>query len=108
MDRQSWHLYQRKADVIAAAGHPLRLAILDILTDGELCVCDICRQVAAKRSCVSRHLGVLLTAGIIRQRKDGLKMMYSLRTRCVLNFMECVEGVLREQAQEAHAMLASL
>ncbi len=101
-------LYRMKAEVIAAVGHPLRLAIVDFLKDGEQCVCDITEHVEAKRSNVSRHLAVLLQAGVVTQRKDGLKVMYGLRTRCVLNFMRCVEGVLRESAREAQAALEAL
>jgi ArsR family transcriptional regulator len=108
MDRETKRLYKLKADVIAAAGHPIRLAIIDFLKDGEQCVCDIAQYVGAKRSNVSRHLGVLLNAGVLSQRKDGLKMMYALRTPCVLNFMRCVEGVLRENAREASKVLQSL
>jgi len=101
-------LYRLKAEVIAAAGNPIRLAIIDFLKDGEQCVCDITDHVDAKRSNVSRHLGVLLKAGIVDQRKDGLKMIYSLRTPCILNFMKCVEGVLREQAKDAAVLLKTL
>jgi ArsR family transcriptional regulator len=108
MDREAKRLYKLKADVIAAAGHPIRLAVIDFLKDGEQCVCDIAEFVEAKRSNVSRHLGVLLKGGVVRQRKDGLKMMYALRTPCVLNFMKCVEGVLRENAREASKVLRSL
>ena len=108
MDREAKRLYQLKAAVIAAAGHPIRLAIIDLLKDGEQCVCVIAEFVDAKRSNVSRHLGVLLTSGVVSQRKDGLKMMYALRTRCVLNFMSCVEGVLRENAREASKVLQVL
>jgi ArsR family transcriptional regulator len=108
MDRQAKRLYKLKADVIVAASHPIRLAIIDFLKDGEQCVCDIARRVDAKRSNVSRHLGVLLKAGVVSQRKDGLKMMYGLRTPCILDFMKCVEGVLRENAREASKVLAGL
>lgn len=108
MDREAKTLYKLKAEVIAAAGHPIRLAVIDFLRNGEQCVCDISTYVGAKRSNVSRHLGVLLNAGIVSQRKDGLKMMYSLRTPCVLNFMKCVEGVLRQNAHEASELLGSL
>jgi DNA-binding transcriptional ArsR family regulator len=108
MDRETQRLYKLKADVIAAAGRPIRLAVIDFLKDGEQCVCDIAEYVGAKRSNVSRHLGVLLKAGVISQRKDGLKMIYALRTPCVLNFMKCVEGVLRENAKEANQVLQSL
>lgn len=108
MDAARKRLYELKADVIAAAGHPIRLAIIDFLKDGERCVCDIAEHVEAKRSNVSRHLAVLLKAGIVQHRKDGLKIMYSLKTPCVLNFTTCVEGVLRLQIDEAAAVLQKL
>ena len=105
MDAETKKLYEMKAEVIAAAGHPIRLAIIDFLRDGEQCVCDIAEHVDAQRSNVSRHLAVLLNAGIVEQRKDGLRMMYSLKTPCILAFAECVAGVLRERAREAVAVL---
>ena len=108
MNAKQKRLYGLKADVIAAAGNPIRLAIIDFLTGGEQCVCDIAAHVGAKRSNVSRHLGVLLDAGIVSQRKDGLKMIYALRTPCILNFMRCVEGVLRERARDAVVLLNTL
>ena len=108
MNAETKHLYKLKADVIAAAGHPIRLAIIDFLKDGEQCVCDIADHVGGQRSNVSRHLSVLLKAGVVSQRKDGLRMMYTLRCPCVLNFMKCVEGVLRENAEEASKVLAGL
>jgi len=94
--------------VIAAAADPIRLAILDLLANGERCVCDIAEHVGAKRPNVSRHLAVLLNAGVVSQRKDGLKMIYRLRTPCVLSFLRCVEGVLRQRAKDAAAVLGAL
>jgi ArsR family transcriptional regulator len=101
-------LYQLQADVLAAAGHPIRLAIIDYLRDGERCVCDIAGHVGANRSNVSRHLAVMLHAGLLRQRKDGLKMMYELRTPCVLKFLRCVSEVLKARLQEQAAVLSKL
>jgi ArsR family transcriptional regulator len=75
MDATSKKLYEMKAEVIQAAGHPIRLAIIDFLKGGEQCVCDIATHVGAQRSNVSRHLGVMLKAGIVDCRKDGLRMM---------------------------------
>ena len=108
MNADDKRLYVMKAQVLAAAGHPIRLAVIDFLKDGERCVCDIAGQVDAQRSNVSRHLAVLLKAGIVEQRKDGLRMMYSLKTPCILNFMNCVEGVLRERARDASLLLHRL
>ena len=108
VDDEAKKFYKLMAEVISAAGHEIRLAILDYLKDGEKCVCDIVEHVDANRSNVSRHLAVLLNSGLVTQRKDGLKMMYSLRTPCILNITKCVSGVLREKAQEASEILSHI
>jgi ArsR family transcriptional regulator len=108
MDATSRKLYEMKAEVIQAAGHPIRLAIIDFLKDGERCVCDIATHVGAKRSNVSRHLSVMLQAGIVDCRKDGLRMIYSLKTPCILNFLSCVTDVLRDQVKAQTAVLRRL
>ena len=108
MDKTARRLYEMKAEVIQAAGHPIRLAIIDFLKDGEQCVCDIARHVGAKRSNVSRHLAVMLKAGIVDCRKEGLKVIYTLKTPCVLNFLSCVTDVLRHQVKANEAVLRKL
>jgi len=108
MEEETARLYELKADVLKALAHPLRLAIVDILKDGEVCVCDIAERVDAERSNVSRHLSVMVKAGVLKNRKEGLSMFYSLRTPCVVNFFSCVEGVLREQLASDAALLKKL
>ena len=108
MDQQTRQLYRKKADVIQALAHPLRLAIVDFLGGGEQCVCDITRHVGAQRSNVSRHLALMLKAGIVDSRKDGLRVIYSLRTQCVGQFLSCVSGMLRERGQADQELLRKL
>ncbi len=108
MDADRKRMYKLMAQVIAAAGHEIRLAILYYLKDGERCVCDIADHVEANRSNVSRHLAVMLNAGLVSQHKDGLKMMYSLRTPCILNITNCVTDILKERTQETSEILGSL
>ena len=92
-------LLELKAEIIQAAGHPIRLAIIEFLADGEKCVCDIVDYVGAQRSNVSRHLSVMLKAGIVENRKDGVKVMYSLQIPCITRFLECVEETLKERME---------
>ena len=94
MNKREQQLYERKAEIVAAAGNPIRLAIIDFLSGGEQCVCDIAAHVAAERSNVSRHLAVLLRSGIVAVRKDGLRMIYSLQAPCIPDFLRCVEDML--------------
>ena len=100
-------LNRMKAEVLGAMAHPIRLAILDCLSGGEeVCVCKIAETVAAGRPNVSRHLAVMVKAGIITGRKEGLWVYYKLRCPCVLEFLTCVEDVIRTQHDELAAALS--
>jgi len=101
-------MYRMKAEILKAMAHPIRLAIVDCLKDGEVCVCDIARRVDSERSNVSRHLALMVKAGVLDSRKEGLMVYYSLRCPCVSNFFKCVEGVLRQNAKDAGRVLAEL
>ena len=108
MDAETRELYELKADILKALAHPLRLAVVDFLADGERCVCDIADHVGSERSNVSRHLSVMLSAGVLECRKDGLKVLYRLKTSCVANCLACAADVLREHVRSREAALRLL
>ncbi|MGC8604332.1 MAG: ArsR/SmtB family transcription factor [Desulfomonilaceae bacterium] len=83
-----------KADVFKAMGHPLRLGVIEFLQSGEKCVCEIVEEVGTEISNVSKHLSILKKSGIVSDRRDGLKIMYSLTMPCAVDFVRCVENVL--------------
>jgi ArsR family transcriptional regulator len=101
-------LYVRQAEVAKAIAHPLRLAILDFLKDGPQCVCDIAEYVGSERSNVSRHLSVMTAAGVLESAKDGLKVIYKLKTPCVVECLSCITGVLREQVKETERLFRAM
>lgn len=55
-----------------------RLTILDILKNGEHCACDILDQMEIGQSTLSHHMKILCDAGIVRGRKEGKWMHYSI------------------------------
>ncbi len=55
-----------------------RLRIVNLLARGSLCVCDIQRILEQPQSSVSRHLALLKSAGLIRDRRDGMRTFYAL------------------------------
>lgn len=55
-----------------------RIRIVNLLAEGELCVCDLMEALQMGQSKVSRHLAYLKAAGLIQQRKQGLWSYYSL------------------------------
>jgi DNA-binding transcriptional ArsR family regulator len=96
-----------KAEVFKAMGHPLRLGVIEFLRDGEKCVCDIVDHLGTGISNISKHLSVLKKAGIVRDRREGLKIMYSLTMPCALDFMQCVERtVIKRLDEQRSAMVA--
>jgi len=101
-------LFQKQAEIAKAIAHPLRVAIVDFLKDGEQCVCDIAERIGSERSNVSRHLSVMVNAGVLEYRKEGLKVIYELKTPCMLEFFSCVTSALKQQAKENEKLLKSL
>ena len=101
-------LIRMKADVFKALGHPIRLAAAEILRQGPRCVCDLAELVGAERSNLSRHLSMMVNAGLLASEKDGLMVYYRLRTPCILNALTCVENVLRENLTESTQALEAL
>lgn len=53
-----------------------RLRIMNLLLQGELCVCDIQRIIAGTQPTISRHLNYLKQSGLVLDRRDGLRVFY--------------------------------
>ena len=101
-------LFQKQAKIVKAISHPLRIAIINFLKDGEQCVCNIAKHIGSEQSNVSRHLSIMVNAGLLSFRKEGLKVIYKLQTPCVLDFLKCVTKCLKEQTKENKKLLKSL
>ena len=64
--------------VFTAFSDKTRLRILNLLSEGEFCVCDIIKILKEPQSKISRHLAYLRGAGLVQGRKEGLWMHYRL------------------------------
>jgi ArsR family transcriptional regulator len=100
MDRKTQAKFDARAKIIKAMAHPTRLFIIDELSRGERCVCELTEMVGADISTVSKHLAVMKNAGIVRDEKRGSQVFYTLRVSCIINFFSCVESVLENSAKE--------
>lgn len=101
MDDSTRRKYDSRARIIKAMSHGTRLFLVDELSRGERCVCELQELVGADMSTVSKHLAVLREAGIVKDEKRGNQVFYSLRCPCVLNFFACVESVMQTSATQA-------
>ena len=108
MDSRTQAKYEARAKIIKAMSHPTRLFIVDELArSGERCVCELTEMIGVDMSTVSRHLAMLKNAGIIADEKRGAQVYYNLRVRCVLDFFECVESVMKSNAKDQQRLLVS-
>jgi len=109
MDRKHKKLiYEKQAEILKALAHPVRIAILDFLKDGEQCVCDIAKYIGSERSNVSKHLSILVSCGVLECRKEGLKMIYSLKAKCIMDFFDCITTCLKQEAKDSEKLLKLL
>jgi ArsR family transcriptional regulator len=69
----------RVARLFQALADPTRLHLVEILADGERCVCDLMAAVDAAQSRLSFHLKTLKDAGLVIDRKEGRWVHYRLR-----------------------------
>jgi ArsR family transcriptional regulator len=90
-------VYNRQAEILKALAHPVRLQILDILRDGEWCVCHIEAVLKLRQAYVSQQLVVLRKANLVLDRKDGLRVYYRLTDPAVLRVMDQARKWLERQ-----------
>jgi ArsR family transcriptional regulator len=86
--------FEERAKVMKAMAHATRLMLVDGLSRGERCVCDLQKLVGYDLSTVSKHLAVLKKAGIVEDERRGKQVYYRLKVPCILNFFHCVESVI--------------
>jgi ArsR family transcriptional regulator len=85
--------------VFAAFSDQTRLRILNILSSGETCVCDLMGVLGVPQAKVSRHLATLRKVGLVKARKQGLWHYYSLapaRSSLHAKLIECLGCCLSE------------
>ncbi|HEX9091404.1 MAG TPA: metalloregulator ArsR/SmtB family transcription factor [Anaerolineales bacterium] len=64
------------ANIFKALMHPARLSILEILRDGEQCVCHLEAVLGCRQAYISQHLMVLREAGLVEDRREGARIYY--------------------------------
>ncbi len=87
-------LYKLKGEFFKTLGHPARIRVLELLVDGERSVSQLIPDVGLEASHLSQQLGVLRRAGVVRARKQGNEVIYSLTSPAVAELMRVARAVL--------------
>lgn len=100
-------LAETRARVIKSLAHPTRMFMVSLLAAGDLSVGDLTEAVGADVSTVSKHLSLLRNAGILADRKEGNKVLYSLRCPCIMQFIHCIDDVITKDAERGLSCLVA-
>lgn len=92
------HPYEPQAQLLKVLTHPARLAILNILRDGEHCVCHMEAYLGFRQAYISQQLMVLREAGLIQDRRDGWNVFYRVADPRVFAVLDAVEQMVAPAA----------
>lgn len=97
-----------KAEMFKALGHPARIRVLEVLSDGEHSVGDMQPLVGIESSHLSQQLGVLRRAGLVVTRKEGASVIYSLADPLLADLLDVAKRFLISSLTQREEVLADL
>lgn len=94
-----------KADFFKALAHPLRIRILELLSEGDKSVNEIQTLVGIEGSAVSQQLTILRTKNIVTGTKDGNRVIYSLRDSMIIELLQVARQIFNNHLVDTITML---
>lgn len=101
-------IYQVKADFFKTLAHPARIRVLELLRQGERSVGDLIPEVGLEASHLSQQLGVMRRANVLRCRKVGATVLYSVTDPRIFDLLEVAKNILTSSLTETRELLAEL
>ena len=94
-----------KADIFQALAHPTRIAILELLSTGELSAGALIDKLDIEQANVSQHLAVLRTKQLVSNRKAGNQVFYSVRDPIIIEVLNLIRTYFHAHLKESLSML---
>jgi len=101
-------LQSYKANIFQALSHPTRIAILEVLQEGELSAGAIQERLGLEQANLSQHLAILRSRQIVVNRKDGNQVFYSLRNPVLSEVLDIMRRYFQAHLTEAVQMLGKI
>jgi ArsR family transcriptional regulator len=97
-----------KADLFKALGHPARVRVLELLSEGERSVGEMQPLVGLEPSHLSQQLAVLRRAGVVTSRKTGAAVVYALQDPEMIELLAAAKRLLINSLARSQGLLADL
>ena len=93
-------LYRAKADFFRALGHPVRIRLLELLSESDRPVHELRAAITIEASSLSHQLAVLRQHGLVRQRREGGEVIYSLALPAVRDLLLAAREILQTRTAD--------
>ncbi len=97
-----------KAEILKALAQPTRLKILELLRNGEKCICEIVPAINGEQSNISRHISLMQKSNLVTTRKDGVKVMVKVSDARVFEILDSIALLLKKQIIETGKLVQQL
>jgi ArsR family transcriptional regulator len=97
-----------KAEILKALAQPTRLKILELLRNGEKCICEIVPAINGEQSNISRHISLMQKSHLVTTRKDGVKVMVKVKDTEIFNILDRVSKILKDRFKEQEKLLLEI
>lgn len=101
-------LHQMKAEFFKTLSHPMRIRVLELLSEREHSVGELLRELDVEASNLSQQLAVLRRAGLVTTRKEGSTVYYSLINDQIADLMSVARSILTSVLSEQAELLSTL
>ena len=101
-------LRQFKAEIFHALAHPTRIAIVELLRNGEMPAGRIIERLGLEQANASQHFAVLRSKQIVVNRKEGNQVFYSLRDPVLIEVLDILKRYFYSQLSETMSMLKEI
>ena len=92
------NIFDNQAELLQALAHPVRLEILEVLRDGEQCVCHLESVLGLRQAYISQQLMALRKVGLVAHRKDGLRVYYRVLDPGVYAILDVARSLVSRRA----------
>lgn len=89
-----------KADILVALAHPNRIRIIDYLRRDSRCNCELAPALELEQSNLSRHLKILVQAGILKSWKEGLRVNFKVADERVFRILDIAREIARKEVEK--------
>ena len=94
-----------KAEILKALAQPTRLKILELLRNGEKCICEIVPALNGEQSNISRHISLMQKSHLVTTRKDGVRVMVKVKDPKIFEILDNISLLLKRQIVETGKLI---